>query len=208
MELDELDVRILRVLLEAADLSHREVARRLGSSPTTVGERLKGLQQAGVVKGATLRLGREAWPGHARLVRGQVDPDGHDRVLDRVSGIAGVVEAVATRDGAFFASVVVRDLNGEESLLEDLKEAGVSDLSVFVAQRVAGPPPVHLFTDEVALMEACAVCGKQVADPIAQTVDARRVVFCCPSCKKLYLERYADLAHKAGHARPERYPAE
>ncbi len=208
MQLDGLDVRILRVLLETADLSHREVARRLGSSPTTVGERLKAMRKAGVVEGATLRLGRDAWPGHQRLVRGRLGPGEQEAVLDRVAGLPGVVEAVATSDGAFFATLVVRDLDGEEKLLSALGEAGVLDIAVSMAQRVAGPPPVHLFTDEVALMEACAVCARQVAEPLVEQVDGRRVVFCCPSCRKLYWERYADLAHKSGRGLPEGYPAE
>lgn len=197
MELDKLDVGILRLLLQAADLSHREVARRVGASPTTVGERLKSMKRAGLVEGATLRLGPDALPGHARLVRGRVPPEGKKRVCAEVQEVPGVTEAGVGRDGTFVAFVVVRDLQAEERVLEALSGLGVEDLSAASIDRAVGPPLAHLFEDAVAVVEVCVVCATETTEPVVEVVDGRRVVFCCPSCRSIYLERYKDLSRKA-----------
>ncbi|NPA84754.1 MAG: Lrp/AsnC family transcriptional regulator [Crenarchaeota archaeon] len=50
-ELDDLDMKILSILMNDARKSVREIARELGVSPATVHNRMKRLQQEGVLKG-------------------------------------------------------------------------------------------------------------------------------------------------------------
>jgi Lrp/AsnC family transcriptional regulator, leucine-responsive regulatory protein len=197
VHLDELDVAVLFALLEDARASNREVARRVGSSPTTVGERLRRLEAAGLVVGATLRLAPEALPGHNRFLQGSVGPDDAEAVLEAARGTPGVVEAVVSSDGRLFVVLVVRDLGEEERLIEALQRAGASGLGVVGVRRVSGPPPVHLFQRPGGSLEPCAQCGKEVEEPIVQSVEGRRVAFCCPSCERLYLQRYEELSRKA-----------
>ena len=59
MELDELDLRILGLLLENSRLSCREMARLLGVSTGTVSKRLRRLEASGLVKGFTVLLDHE-----------------------------------------------------------------------------------------------------------------------------------------------------
>ena len=59
MVVDELDKRILSVLLEDGRASCREVARILGVSPATVAKRLKKLESSGLIKGYTALLDHE-----------------------------------------------------------------------------------------------------------------------------------------------------
>lgn len=51
VELDEMDVRILRSLNKGARKSFRDIARELGVSLSTVSHRVKRLEETGVVKG-------------------------------------------------------------------------------------------------------------------------------------------------------------
>ena len=50
MELDETDVKILRLLLSDARLSSRQIAKKTGVSIGTVLSRMKKMEQAGIVK--------------------------------------------------------------------------------------------------------------------------------------------------------------
>lgn len=50
-ELDDLDHRILGIVAIEARLSHREIARRVGTSPGTVSQRIERLERAGVIRG-------------------------------------------------------------------------------------------------------------------------------------------------------------
>ena len=59
MELDELDLRILGLLLENSRLSCREMARLLGVSTGTVSKRLRKLEASGLVRGFTVLLDHE-----------------------------------------------------------------------------------------------------------------------------------------------------
>ncbi len=59
MKLDELDKKILALLMEDGRLSCREMARELGVSPATVAKRLKKLEASGIIKGYTALLDHE-----------------------------------------------------------------------------------------------------------------------------------------------------
>jgi len=59
LAVDELDKRILSVLLEDGRASCREMARILGVSPATVAKRLKKLESSGLIKGYTALLNHE-----------------------------------------------------------------------------------------------------------------------------------------------------
>jgi DNA-binding Lrp family transcriptional regulator len=50
---DGLKFRILELLMDDARLSHREIAGKLGVSPTTIGKVLKSLEEEGVIQGYT-----------------------------------------------------------------------------------------------------------------------------------------------------------
>ena len=56
MRLDNTDQKILRILLKDASKSKAEIARSVGLTPTAVFERLRKLQERGVIKGYTVRL--------------------------------------------------------------------------------------------------------------------------------------------------------
>ncbi len=53
---DDLDRRILRVLVEDSRLSVREIARRVGAPHSTVYERIRRLERNGIILGYTVRV--------------------------------------------------------------------------------------------------------------------------------------------------------
>ncbi|RLI08505.1 AsnC family transcriptional regulator [Candidatus Bathyarchaeota archaeon] len=59
MEVDELDRRILALLLEDGRVSCREIARELGISTSTASKRLKRLESSGLIRGYTALLDHE-----------------------------------------------------------------------------------------------------------------------------------------------------
>lgn len=61
--LDELDRALLRLLQEDARRSHRDLARRTGSTQPTVTSRLGRMEDAGVIQGYTVVLDQEAFAG-------------------------------------------------------------------------------------------------------------------------------------------------
>lgn len=59
MKLDEVDLKILRVLLENARVSSREIARRVGVSVGTVISKIRKMEEEGVIKGYSAVLDHE-----------------------------------------------------------------------------------------------------------------------------------------------------
>src|SRR5215831_14230888 len=58
--LDEAGRKLLKALQENARLSFVELGRRIDLSPAATAERLKGLEEAGVIKGYRVEIDREA----------------------------------------------------------------------------------------------------------------------------------------------------
>lgn len=198
MRLDALDTAILAALVEDARRSIRDVAALVGSTPTTVSARFERLKELGVVRGASVRLDPGATPGRPRLLTGRVPRERNDAVAHAAAQTAGILHAAVAGDGRLVAFLQVLDLDDEERVVRVLTDAGAEEVAVVAVRRVEGPAPVHLFSGEQVIAEACAVCAKETgADPVTETVDARRVVFCCPSCRKLYMERYEALRKAA-----------
>lgn len=56
MELDRRDYSILRLLVADSRISHVELAEKIGLSPTACARRIKALEEAGIIKGASVTL--------------------------------------------------------------------------------------------------------------------------------------------------------
>ncbi len=192
VHLDDLDAAIVRTLLTEGRSSHRDIAQRLGTTPTTVGARIRRLEELGLLFGVAARVDPGRSPGHVRLLEGAAGPDA-PRILDGARHLAGVIEAVVTGEGRLVVVAHVSDLDDEERLMAALRAAGASGLVTVGARRASGPPPVHLFAGPVGIEEACSQCGRRTSDPLVLRIDDRRVPFCCPSCRDLYGQRYAKL---------------
>ncbi|MGZ3757250.1 MAG: Lrp/AsnC family transcriptional regulator [Mucilaginibacter sp.] len=63
-ELDDIDIKILRLLQENARLTNREIGERLNKTPTPIFERIKRLQETGFIKGYVALL------DHKKIDRG------------------------------------------------------------------------------------------------------------------------------------------
>lgn len=61
--LDDLDRALLRLLREDARRSHRELARRTGSTQPTVTARVRRMEDAGIIRGYVVVLDEDAFAG-------------------------------------------------------------------------------------------------------------------------------------------------
>ncbi|MFJ8667541.1 Lrp/AsnC family transcriptional regulator [Streptomyces sp. NPDC093600] len=139
MAVDELDTRILRLLIERPRTSVREYARILGVARGTVQARIDRLERDGVIT-ATGPVLSPAALGHPVLAFVHIEvTQGHlDEVGDALAAIPEIVEAFSiTGGGDLLTRVVARD-NGH---LED------------VIQRLIQLPGVVRTRTEMALRE-------------------------------------------------------
>ncbi|AOT57637.1 MULTISPECIES: Lrp/AsnC family transcriptional regulator [Streptomyces] len=122
MPVDELDTRILRLLIEQPRTSVREYARILGIARGTLQARLDRLERDGVVTGTGPFLSPAAL-GHPVLAFVHVEvTQGHlDEVGDALAAVPEIVEAFSiTGGGDLLTRVVARDNAHLEDVIQQL----------------------------------------------------------------------------------------
>ena len=67
-KLDNIDLRILTLLYNDADITNKELAAKLGIAPSTCLERVKRLKQNGVIKGAFIDVNLKTIGGNIEAI--------------------------------------------------------------------------------------------------------------------------------------------
>src|SRR5215831_14795312 len=125
--LDETGRKLLTALQENARLSYAELGRRIGLSPAATAERLKRLEEAGVIKGYRVEIDRGAL-GLPILAVIRLSCDGamYRPFLRAVPALDNVIECHHVAGGdAFILKAVAASVEQLERLVERLLEFGV-----------------------------------------------------------------------------------
>jgi Lrp/AsnC family transcriptional regulator for asnA, asnC and gidA len=136
-KLDELDYAILKLLIQDAKTPYTEIGKRLNVSSGTVHVRMRKLEQAGIVTGATLAINHEELGLKLCAFLGidLVRDDMHDVVVEKLKAVPQILEAYFTSGThPILAKIVCHD-NSEFS--EVLKTQiypidGISNVEVFI----------------------------------------------------------------------------
>ncbi|MBM9623006.1 Lrp/AsnC family transcriptional regulator [Streptomyces zhihengii] len=158
MAVDELDTRILTLLIEHPRTSLRECARLLGIARGTLQARIDRLERDGVITGTGPRLSPAAL-GHPVLafVHVEVTQGRLDEVGDALAEVPEIIEAFSiTGGGDLLTRVAARD-NGH---LED------------VVQRLISIPGVVRTRTEMALRERVAYRLLPLVESVGRTAGA------------------------------------
>lgn len=159
MAVDQLDTRILRLLLEQPRTSMREYARILGVARGTLQARLDRMERDGVITGVQPSLSPAAL-GHPVLAFVHIETtQGHlGDVGDELAGVPEIIEAYSTTGGGdLLARVAARDAEHLEDVIQQLNRLpGVVRTRTEVALRERVPHRL------LPLVEAI---GKAAAQP-------------------------------------------
>lgn len=154
--LDGVDAAILRALAEDARIGMADLAREVGLSAPSVTERVRRLEEAGVIKGYEAvidpaALGRSL----AALVRIRPMPGLLAKVADVLRGLGAVVECDrVTGEDCFVAKAHVRDVAELEGLIDKIIPYAMTTTSIIQSSPVKRRPPpldgerVGSFADE------------------------------------------------------------
>ena len=121
-KLDNIDLKILKLLQENSKITNLELSKRIGLSPAPTLERVKKLEQSGVIKSyhakvdgnklglnvSTFVLVSLAWQKDNAL----------DNFIEKIQSIDEVTEGyIITGDGDFLLRVICKDIPSYEQLL-------------------------------------------------------------------------------------------
>jgi Lrp/AsnC family leucine-responsive transcriptional regulator len=130
--LDEISRNLLSSLQEDARLSYAELGRRVGLSPAATAERLRRLEEGGIITGDALGLPIMA------IVRLSCDGVKYRPFLKAVQALESVMECHHVAGGdAFILKVVAGSVEELERVVEKLLDFGVPTTSIVFSSPVA-----------------------------------------------------------------------
>jgi Lrp/AsnC family leucine-responsive transcriptional regulator len=144
--IDATDARILRILSEDARISTAELARTIGLSAPSVAERMKRLEEAGIIEGygarinpAALGLSLTAWL-RVRPVPGELG-----RVADILRSLPEVVECDrVTGEDCFVARAHLRSVAELERLIDRIIPFAMTNTAIVQSSPVERRlPPIR-----------------------------------------------------------------
>lgn len=149
IDLDAIDTKLLRALMQDATQSAGALGRDLGLSQPATWRRIKRLEQAGVIRGQRLRLDAEklgfgvtVFLGVKLALRGRVSLEDFERAVAAIPEVQTVEHVLGLYD--YRLRVVARDLADFERVLRrrimTLPGAGDVEANVLLSEeQLAGP---------------------------------------------------------------------
>ena len=112
--IDDIDYQILSILQDKSRIPNVEVARQVAMAPSAVLERIRKLEDRGIIEGYEIRLNPQPFnQGLMAFIQVSVQSSSHSPLAIQLSNVTGVqdVHQVAGEDG-YFLKLRVAD-NGE-----------------------------------------------------------------------------------------------
>lgn len=137
-DLDATDGRILEALIDDARISIAELARTVGLSPPSVSERIKRLEEAGVIEGYTLTIDPKALGlPLAAWLRIRPIPGQFHKVAGILQRLPEIVECDRiTGEDCFIARAHVRSMDDLEKLIDQVIPYAMTNTSIIQSSPV------------------------------------------------------------------------
>jgi Lrp/AsnC family leucine-responsive transcriptional regulator len=137
--IDDISLKILKILQEKARIPNVEVARQVGMAPSAVLERIRKLEQQGYIDGYEVRLNPERF-ARPLVAFIYVGVDGHDPQGAIAQALTDLAE-----------SQEVHFIAGEDCYLVKVRVSTPLALGALVRQQIAAIPGVRRTRTAVAL---------------------------------------------------------
>ena len=140
---DHVDATLIQALVADARISNAELARLVGLSPPTVSERIKRLEEAGIIDGYTAKVNPRALGlSVAAWLRIRPLPGELKRVAEIVKGLPEIVECDRiTGEDCFIAKAFVRSVGDLEKLIDSIIPYATTNTSIIQSSPVAPRMP-------------------------------------------------------------------
>ena len=136
--IDDIDLQILNILQDKARIPNAEVARQVGMAPSAVLERIRKLEDRGIIEGYEVRLAPEPFAQWlAAFLFIEADPTGNGQLGERLAGVAGVQE--------------VHQVAGPDGYLVKLRAADPAQLGRILREEIQHFPGVRATRTQIVL---------------------------------------------------------
>ncbi len=194
MRIDELDLKLIYLLMDDSRLSISELAERLGVSRPTVKSRLEKLQREGVIQGFTIKLNPELMRAH-NIVALIVKTDEPEKMNE----FEEIIEINRFTSKKYLIKIAVESMEELRKVIEGAGFDVIEIMPILETVEKKNPP-------RVTVPFKCDYCGKEiVGEPIVYKYRNRVYFFCCPTCLREFkktrenIEKLKLKGEKEGH---------
>ena len=187
-DLDEVDMEILRLLIEDARRPYSSIADEVKLSAPTVSDRIDRLEEEGIIRQFTVDIDRlKIESGIPVLVDLRVAADEVESVSADLEATDAVEHVFTTADARIVFQAHVKDSDVRGFLAGVVDLAAVHEYEVDLLTKVAWAPQVN--GTRFAL--ACDECGNSVtSEGVTTRLNGSVYHFCCTSCQGNFESRY------------------
>lgn len=135
--LDDLNRQLLDILQEDGRISYKDLGERIGLTPPAVADRVRKLEEAGVIKGYRALVDYEALGFPLLCIIRMKVPQSNETIDETIASIPQVVEANrVTGSDSHVVRARVRNTHGIEELLGDVWKDGDTITNVVTSSPV------------------------------------------------------------------------
>ena len=161
--MDDISFKILKILQEKARVPNIEVARRVGMAPSGVLERVRKLEQQGIIAGYEVRLNPTRFDrGLVAFIFIRLQPDGDQSALGKA--LAAIPDAQE-----------VHFVAGEDGFLVKLRVSDTAQLERVRREKIAALPQVRSTRTTIALNTYKESARIPLDDSVIQKLKKRRI---------------------------------
>ncbi len=192
MELDKVDVAILRLLQDDSRTSFRVIAKKIGISVPTVSSRVAKLEELGVIRNYPVQIDVDKLGKTTLLVIVKCQPQLVQNVANSLAAINEVRKVFILRGLKVAVEATLPSPDAIDKFLEKFSTIdGITDYEYFTTTRRMKDEPSATIDDSLVALLECSECHKTIeGEAIRKTMDSKDYYFCCKSCDKLFSEKY------------------
>lgn len=136
--IDEIDLQILNILQDKARIPNVEVSRQIGMAPSAVLERIRKLEERGIIEGYEVRLNPAAFAqGLAAFLFVEADYADNGQLGECLAQVAGVQE--------------VHQVAGPDGYLVKLRAADPRELGFILREKIQRFPGIRATRTQIVL---------------------------------------------------------
>ncbi|QDA32404.1 TRASH domain-containing protein [Thermococcus indicus] len=194
MKIDDLDLKLIYLLMDNSRLSISELAERLGVSRPTVKSRLEKLEKEEVIERYTIKLNPELLRAHnvVALIVKTEEPE-------KMEEFEEIIEINRFTSRKYLIKIAIENMEELRKVIEGAGFEVIEIMPILESIERTNPP-------KVKVPFKCDYCGKEiVGEPIVYKYHNRVYFFCCPTCLREFkktrenIEKLKQKEEKEGH---------
>ena len=195
MKLDQIDARILEVLMNDGRASFRKIAQRTALTTPTVSSRIARMKKAGLIKKFVPVLSADSVnSGVTALVTLRVGSGSMQRVAGDLARLREVEAVYVTTGQSVTLKVTLESAQELQPFLgrNVLRRRGVDVTASQLITNTVKEEATSLRPGSLVMKLKCDHCDGDVTSNRPYTIAARssRYYFCCKTCRKDYLKEH------------------